>query len=363
VSVPGRLAVAFASVTLVGTGGCASSGANKAGGPDTPRPRALTMVSGLGFSGAEQLVSIIEEAKRLSGGTIRIELLTTNWRPGQVAFENGLIRDIRAGKADLGVAGSRAFDSVGVMSLRALHTPFLIDSYALEARVLASPLIREMLLGLEAFELVGLGVLPGPMRKPAGIAHALVEPSDYQGVTIGIKQSRIADETMRALGARPVPYAAGGKITPFGGSELDIQTIDRNGHDQDGLKYVTANVNLWPRPLVVFASHKLFDSLTSEQQTLLKRAVAEVAPGAVAAERASDRKSAANLCRRRVDFVNASDDALAALRRAVQPVYDRLERDLETKTFIARIEAMRRQVGTPHDTVHCRARRINPGGS
>jgi TRAP-type C4-dicarboxylate transport system substrate-binding protein len=351
---PAALALFFI-VTAVG---CTASNSDKAGSPDTPRPRVLTMVSGNGSgdSGAEQLVSIVEEAKRLSGGTIRIEL-NPNWRPGQVAYENGLIRDVRAGKADLGVAGSRAFDSVGVMSFRALHAPFLVDSYALEARVLASPLIPKMLESLESFGLVGLGVLPGPMRKPAGRAHALVEPSDYQGVTVGIKQSRIADETMRALGARPVPYAAGGEITRFGGSELDMWTLDGNRYDQDGVKYVTANVNLWPRPVVVFASHKLFDSLTSEQQAILERAVAEVAPGAVAAKRAKDREFAAILCSRGVAFVNASDGDLAALRRAVQPVYDKLVEDPETKAFISKIERMRRQLDAPPDTVRCRGSR------
>ena len=348
---------ALALFLIVAAVGCTASSSDKAGSPDTPRSRALTMVSGNGSgdSGAQQLVSIVEEAKRLSGGTIRIEP-SADWRWGQVAYENGLIRDVRAGKADLGVAGSRAFDSVGVTSLRALHAPFLVDSYALEARVLASPLIPKMLESLESFGLVGLGVLPGPMRKPAGRVHALVEPSDYRGVTIGIRQSRIADETMRALGARPVSYAAGGKIARFGAIELNIWAIEGNRHDQDGVKYVTANANLWPRPVVVFASHKLFDSLTSEQQTLLKRAVAEAVPGAIAAERARDRKSAAKLCRRRVAFVNASEDELAALRRAVQPVYERLEREPETKRFIARIEAMRRQVDAPPDTVRCPAK-------
>ena len=40
-----------------------------------------------------------------------------------------MIGDVEAGKADLGWAGSRAFDSVGVPSFDALHAPLLIDSY------------------------------------------------------------------------------------------------------------------------------------------------------------------------------------------------------------------------------------------
>jgi TRAP-type C4-dicarboxylate transport system substrate-binding protein len=170
---------------------------------------------------------------------------------------------------------------------------------------------------------------------------------------MGIKQSRVADATMRALGARPVPYASGGAIRGFDGAELDISTTENYSAD---MKFVTANVNLWPRPVVVFAKRTVFDSLTGEQQAILRRAVATVASRAVEAVWAKDRENAILLCGRGVAFREASQDDLDALRQAVQPVYDELERDPETKTFITKIEAMRRQVGASPDTVHCRTR-------
>ena len=127
-------------------------------------------------------------------------------------YENGLIGDVRAGKADLGVVGSRAWDSVGVTSLRALVAPLLIDSYSLQDRVLRSPLIPEMLKGLRPLGLVGVGILPGALRNPVGITHPLLAPSDYAGLRIGVQQSRVASATMRALGATPVWFPAGGPV-------------------------------------------------------------------------------------------------------------------------------------------------------
>ena len=81
-----------------------------------------------------------------------------------------MIGDVKAGKADLGWAGSRAFDSVGVPAFDALHAPLLIDSYALEQRVLQSPLVGDMLDGLKPLGVIGLGILPGPLRKPLGVS-------------------------------------------------------------------------------------------------------------------------------------------------------------------------------------------------
>jgi hypothetical protein len=72
------------------------------------------------FEGDPKLASFLNEVTRLSGGTIRIEP-RSNWRLGQVDYESGLIRDVKAGKADLGWAGSRAWDSLGIKSFRALH--------------------------------------------------------------------------------------------------------------------------------------------------------------------------------------------------------------------------------------------------
>jgi hypothetical protein len=78
---------------------------------------------------------------------MRIDI-QSRWRLHQVDFETGLIGDVRAGKADLGAAGAGAWASVGVTSFRALDAPLLIDSYALQDRVLRSPVIGQMLPGL-----------------------------------------------------------------------------------------------------------------------------------------------------------------------------------------------------------------------
>jgi hypothetical protein len=88
----------------------------------------LTLANPLGDSG--ELDGFAGQVRRLSAGTNRIDI-RSRWRLGQVHDETGLIGDVRAGKADLGVVGSRAWNSVGVDSFPALTAPLLIDSYAL----------------------------------------------------------------------------------------------------------------------------------------------------------------------------------------------------------------------------------------
>lgn len=331
-------------VGLALVAGCRGSTSDKAGGQGAQKPLVLTMATW----DAGELERFVKEVGRLSGGTIRIEV-RNGWRHGQVKYENGLIGDVRARKADLGVAGSRAWDSVGVNDFRALHAPLLIDNYALEEKVVRSALVERMLQDLKPLGLVGLGVLPGPMRKPVGV-NPLVKPADYSGLTIGVQQSRVADATMRILGANPVWLAVGGSIKGFDGMEVQIGAVEGNRYDAIG-KHLTTNVSLWPRPLVLFANRKAFIELSPDERRVLRRAVANVVPDALSALRGAEREATGNLCRRRLTFETASVGDLAALRKAVQPVYDDLERDPGTRHAIAEIERLKRESPSPPEAL------------
>ena len=191
---PASAALSAVIVALV-VAGC-GGGADKAGGQRTSKPTVLTFANANGEPGTLQLFA--NAVQQRSGGTLRIEF-KNDWRQGATDYEAGVIRDVGAGKADLGWAGTRAFDDVGVSSFDALHAPLLIDSLPLERKALESPLVPQMLDGLEKVGVVGLGILPGPLRKPLGVAR-LVRPEDYKGKTIAL--SALTGRRADAAGAR-----------------------------------------------------------------------------------------------------------------------------------------------------------------
>ena len=342
-------AVALMTLTLVllVVAGCSGSSSNKAGGRQARRPLVLSLANY--ESDPEELARLTEDVARLSGGALRINVKSVDPLPD----EDGVIAYVRGGKADLGAVGTRAWDSVGVTSLRALSAPLLIDSYALQDRVLRSRVIPEMLMELRPLGLVGMGVLPGPLRKPVGISRPLVRPSDYIGAQIGVQQSRVADATMRVLGATPARFPAGGPIARFDGIEQEIISLEGNRY-YPVAKNLTANVTLWPRPVVIFANDRAFAALTRAQQGILRQALAAAVPSETKVIRNAERQEgAADLCHGGlVRFLTASSANIAALRRAVQPVYNQLERDPQTRRFIERIAALRREV-TPEPAPRC----------
>src|SRR5262249_59339533 len=111
--------------------GCGSSGFDKAGDSQARHPVVLTLANVNGSTG--ELDGLTNNVWRLSHGTMRIDI-KYRWRYGQVKPETGLIGDVRAGKAGLGVVGSPASASVGVDGFRALGAPPRAHSRALPRR-------------------------------------------------------------------------------------------------------------------------------------------------------------------------------------------------------------------------------------
>src|SRR5262249_14803459 len=158
-------------------------------------------------------------------------------------------------------------------------------------------------------------------------------------------QSRVGSAAPRALGATPVWFAGGDPIDGFGGIEQPVSFIAGNRYDLVG-RYLTANVALWARPLVVFANRKAFERLDAAERRALEQGAPAVVPAATRVIEATERADTATVCaRRHVGFVTASAADLAALRRAVAPVYDDLRRDPLARRFLATVEAIRRRLG------------------
>jgi len=333
-------------VALVAAG-CRGGGAAKAGGSSAKgsQPLVLSLLTGDSAWAPEYAAAV----ERLSHETMRIDVSVLGNRP---TYELSTIRAVRSGRADLGAVGARAWDAFGVTSFRALIAPFLVRSLALEQRVLESPLAGRMLAGAHSAGVVGLALLPGPLRRPLGLSRPLVVPSNYRGATIAIRLGGVARATFSALGARSKSYPVG-HLPTVDGAELDLNTIAENGYDGSA-RALTANVVYWPRPQTIFASRATFGRLTPVQQHVLRAAGGAALAPELARVAKDEAVGLAGVCSGgSVSLPSSSASQLAALRRAVQPVYTALERDPFTRRAIAAISSLRDARTTATDSVSC----------
>jgi TRAP-type C4-dicarboxylate transport system substrate-binding protein len=347
-NVPGVVGVVAALSVAIGAAGCGGAGDDRAGGKASPKPVTLTLASPL--PDPAEIRPFADEVERLSHGRVKIRFrngwLGSPWR----AFEAALIRDVIAGKADLGWIGIRSWHDVGVTSFDALQAPLVVDSYALQGAVLESGVADPMLEDTEPLGLVGLGVVPGPLRKLLGVDRPLTRVADFAGLRIGLNRSPLGNETLRALGAFPVTVRGGANFdTRLDGLEQHVASIEGNAYD-DAAKYLTANVNLWPRLGVVFMNAKSYEKLDDSQRDALHEAIETATPIMLAAAEADQEASTATVCGRGLKLAVASAAVLAQLRAAVAPVVERLRRDPATADALEQIERLRESEATPPDS-------------
>ena len=332
---PRAVLAALGAALAFTAAGCAGSEGDKAGGDRKAQPLVLTLESedDLSLTGAPEFA---EAVARLSEGSIRIELVPAG-RSTEIEWEKGVVEDIQDGKAQLGIVDARVWDTFGVTSFQGMLAPFLVDSLELERRVLESPLATRMLEGLERAGVVGIALLPGPLRHPFGLSRPLIVPADYRGTTIGIRPSGLMRTVLRALGAEAKVYVPG-ILSGLDGADSNAKAIDYNSWEGA----LTINVVLGPKPYTIVMNRDAFDALTSEQQELLRDAGREaLAPELDEVARDGSEALSAACARGAITLVSASDADLAALREALHPVYEELESDPDTSDLIGDITAMR----------------------
>jgi TRAP-type transport system periplasmic protein len=256
---------------------------------------------------------------------------------------------VAAGTFDLGFVGTRVFDTLGVNSFQALSAPMLIDSYPLERAVIASSIPRQMMARLGRLRVTGLAVLADGLHKPIAVAHPLLSPRDWSGITFATFKSGAQQEAIRALGAR-VSNRFGdrldaalrsGKVAAFEKNLLTDQ-INLQLSQQAIAPYVTANLNLWPQTLAVIANPARLATLTPQQRAWLQQAADEAAAHSTSMVD-TDQHLMESLCKSGARFADASPADIAGLRTAFAPVYASLDQDPQTKAFIGQIQQLKQQ--------------------
>jgi TRAP-type C4-dicarboxylate transport system substrate-binding protein len=292
---------------------------------------------------------VLEAVGHVSGGRLRIKWRNEYGRGRGGNAEVNLIRDVSAGKTDLGWAGTRVFDQLGDPAFNPLHAPMLIDSYELEEKVLSDAVVDPMLESLGDLGLRGVGVLPGPLRRPLG-RHPLRGPSDWAGARISESGGAQIEAALLSLGARvfydnPWRREATDRLD---GIETHVASVPGNHYHYD-FPYLTDNVVLWPRPLVLFAGPEV----SADDLAMLRKAAREAIPETVALTRSLEREGLSELCRASLKVVSASPGQLDGLRAAFRPVTDELERDAAASGAVARIQELSLGGGSRTATARC----------
>ena len=329
-----RVVLVLAACALCAS--CTSASADRSGGSGPPTVLVLAN-NDESLDGAPAVTRFVERVRELSDGRVRVDV-QSSWGGGY--DEVGVVRAVGAGQADLGWAGTRVMDQVGVDAFRPLHAPFLVGSYAAQSAVVGDPLAGELLAELAPLGVTGLALAADQLRMPAAAARPLLTPADFAGLVFRTAASGAQESGLRALGAVPkAGRGSPGRLDGVDAVETMWWTYAINGQ-YGPMPYVTSNAALWPRSLAIFANTERLGGLTEQQRGWLVQAGQDASSWSTAHAQDRDAEQVKRVCRFGARVATATPDQLAALRSAAQPVYAALRADARTAAVLRRVEGL-----------------------
>ena len=331
------------SVALAGCSTAQTAPTNKAGGTGETITLRIGTDDGPGRPSASQIEEFGRRTAALSSGSVRIEPVWHAVGEKQTDWDQKVARKVVSGELEMGMVPSRAWDTEGVTSLRALNAPFLITSDGLSADVVSSDLAGELMSGLDGAGVVGLALLPEGLRHPFGLTKPLLGPADYRGEVIRTPTSTTTAAFFAALQADVSQEEADPKKHAAMESSYAVQP--------KGM--ATGNVTFWPKINSLVINKKAYDDLGGEQREALQQAATDTRTWAISTT-PDDAEAARAFCALGRVVAQATSSDLKALESAAAPVYAELERDGQTRTLIQSIRDLKqRSHAPPVSAVRC----------
>lgn len=230
----------LATATLAGCS-LAGSGSGKAGGP-APKQRAFTGVVSIRYGAADPGIvqgEFFTELARVSHGHVRAVPVAYDTRAPD--GDQRVARDLIAGKLDVADIATRAWESLGVGAMQAFQSPFLITSDALLDRATADPRVTGPLLrSLAPLGVTGLAIQPVGVRYLFSSHAPLSSLVALAGARVRVSTSRLSDQIMRALRARPTSAIRNEDAVVAALESGRLDAVESNLHSAVNSGYIAA---------------------------------------------------------------------------------------------------------------------------
>lgn len=281
---------------------------------------------------AKFAVTLPEKSHQGQGVAKFIELVNAKSQ-GQIkikAFYNGSLGNdvqvtsaLQGGTIEFTVPQTTTLTGM-VKEYEILDFPFLFSTEQEAEKVLDGPVGQQLLDLLPAKGLVGLAYWENGFFNATNSKHPINKPEDFQGLKFRAVQAKISQETLKALGANPVPLAVPELYTA-----LETRTVDGQGTPtaviaalklNEVQKYLSLTRHSYGA-FVPLVSKKFWDKLSPSDRKILQDAAIEARSfqRGVARDQAQSAQTAMAAKGLIVNDVSAAERA--RMREKVQPVW------------------------------------------
>jgi len=208
-----------------------------------------------------------------SGGKLKVREFAASQLGNEMQMQSAL----RGGTQEMLSASTTSLASV-VKEFGLLDFPFVVSTTAQAEALVAGPFGQAMIDVLAEKDLIGLGYWGLGFRNATNSSRSIAKVEDFAGLKLRVIPNPVFLETFKALKANPVPMNFGELYTALENKTVDGQenpyTVILSNKFYEVQKFVTATSHAYTQNILL-VSKKLWDKLSSEEQKIMREAVAE----------------------------------------------------------------------------------------
>ncbi|WP_454694070.1 TRAP transporter substrate-binding protein [Achromobacter aegrifaciens] len=269
---------------------------------------------------------LAQELEKISGGKLKMKTFGSANLGSDEQMQSALVGGVQEM-----MVGSTAPLAGMVKEFGVFDLPFLFNSEKEADAVLDGPVGQDMLKKLEAKGIIGLVYWENGFRNMTNSKRPIARAEDLQGIKLRVMQNQIALGVFNTLGANAVPMPFSELFTALetrtvDGQENPITTI-QSSKFYEVQPYLTITRHVYT-PWVVLASKKWWDTLSPEEQKLIRQAAASSRDFERLDSRADSQKAMTTLEQAGMKINTVSPEEVARMRQKVQPVVDKYTQEL-----------------------------------
>jgi TRAP-type transport system periplasmic protein len=278
-----------------------------------------------------------------SGGKMK---MTAFWG-GAAGGDLQATQALRAGTQEMVVSSSSPLVGI-IKELGVFDLPFLFANEKEADAVLDGPAGQYFNKKLEEAGLVNLAYWENGFRNLTNSKRAVAKVEDFDGVKVRVMQNNIFLDTFKTLGTNAVPMAFGEVFTALETKTIDGQenpfvTIDTSKF-YEVQKFLSVTRHAYT-PFLVLYSKKMFDTLSPQEQALLREAAIEGQKVQRSTIRANDTKALANLKEKGMQVNEITPAEQRRMFEKVKPVYDKNAGSIGSDAINVVVEALKKARG------------------
>lgn len=266
-------------------------------------------------------------------GAIEVQLYPS----GQLGAESAGLNKLQIGAVQAGAITGVAISTIEPKA-NILMMPFVIRSWEDVEKLANSKMMTEIGLSLEKKGLKLMGIGSYGFFNILSVKKPLVKPEDFPGVKIRVFPTPVLVDLYKILGASPTPIAFPEIYTALqqGVIEATDGTLDSShaSKQYEVAKHLTKTEHIhgW---FLYLVNKAWFDSLTADNQKLLKDAFAKFSAVARVESRAYDDKIFKIYEDAGVEIITLSEEQRNALKEIANPIHEKY-RDVIGEDFLNR---------------------------